>query len=384
MMKLFTTTAIGLALCATGGTAFAGGLDRATFGSSILFEKGTYAELSFATTNPDVAPSDVAGGLALSSGWEVASAFDTAQFGIKTDLSDKLSLAFTLNSNPFGVDIDYADFAGSLSGGVQSLASLKANLSSRALTALARYKFTDRISAFGALKYQTVSGTANVTVPLVGNGIITGGEAATGAGVVSLSSDSSITPIIGVAYEIPKIALRVAASFEKGSELNPIVNSLNPTFSGQAGVIATPDAFLLEFQSGIAANTLLFGSIRHSKWSDAQVTMGGAFADFQLSDFDDSTTYNIGVGRKFSEKFSGSLSLTHAPSDCSGVSLLAPTCTQNTLSVGGKYSLGNGAALSGGVSFRKYETATSTASTGGIVFGGNTLMTVGMKISKSF
>ena len=147
---------------------------------------------------------------------------------------------------------------------------------------------------------------------------------------------------------------------------------------------------LLEFQSGIAQNTLLFGSVRHAKWSDAQVSMSSSYDGFQLSDFDDSTTYNIGIGRKFSEKFSGSLSLTHAPSSCDDASLLAPTCTQNTLSIGGKYNLGNGAALSGGVSFRKYDDATfwggDGAAGGGddIVFGGNTLTTVGLKLSKTF
>lgn len=378
-MKLFTTTAIGLALCATGSASIAGGLDRATFNSSLLYQTGTYAELSFANTDPDVAPTTVAGGAVFSSAWEVASPFDTVQVGFKTDLNDKISFALSLNSNPFGVDVDYASFATSVVPAVSGLSSLRANLSGKALTAMGKYQFTERVSAFGAIKHQTVSGAADVTVPL---------SAAAGGfvdGNTTISSASDVNFIVGAAYEIPKIALRVAASYESAAKFSPDVLLVNAGgFNTGPGEINTPDVFLLEFQSGIAANTLLFGSIRHAKWADAQVYMSAPFLNAQLSDFDDSTTYNIGVGRKFSEKFSGSLSITHAPSDCSGVSLLAPTCSQNTLNIGGKYSIGNGAAISGGVSLRKYETATSTASTGSIEFGGNTLMTMGMKLSKSF
>jgi long-chain fatty acid transport protein len=379
MMKLLTTTAIALALCATTGTAFAGGLDRATFNSSLLYQTGTYVELSYANTDPEVAPSTVAGGAVFSSGWEVAAPFDTLQFGFKKDLSDKFSVGLSFSNNPFGVDVDYAAFASSVVPAVAGLSSLRANLSGTALTAMGKYQINERVSAFAAVKYQTVTGTADVTVPLsAAAGVFVDGNTA-------LSKASDVNFILGAAYEIPKIALRVVASYESAAKFAPDVLLVNAGgFNTGAGEVNTPDVFLLEFQSGIAANTLLFGSVRHAKWSDAQVYMSAPFLNAQLSDFDDSTTYNIGVGRKFSEKFSGSLSLTHAPSDCSGVSLLAPTCTQNTLSVGGKYSLGNGAALSGGVSFRKYKTATTPASTGSIVFGDNTLMTVGLKVSKTF
>mgnify|MGYP003639714653 FL=1 len=378
-MNMLKTSVAGIAIAATSTAAFAGGLDRATFNSSILFEEGTYAEISFAQTNPNIAPSDVAGGRALSSGWEVAQTFDTAQVGFKTDLTDKLSLGLKLNGNPFGVDVNYAAFSGSVVPAVAGLSSLRANLSAKAISALLKYQITERVSAFGAIKYQTVSGSADVTVPL---------SAAAGVGVdgnVALASASDVNFILGAAYEIPEIALRVAASYETAATFSPDVLAVNSgNINTGPGEIKTPKVYLLEFQSGVAKNTLVFGSIRHAKWASAQVTMSAAYRNAQLSDFEDNTTYTLGVGRKFSDTFSGSVSITHAPSDCSDVSLLAPTCTNNTLSVGGKYSLGNGTAISGGVSFRKYSTATSTASSGSIQFGGSTLATVGMKISKSF
>ncbi|GLQ34364.1 membrane protein [Amylibacter marinus] len=394
-MNKLTLSAATVALATTATGALAGGLDRATFSSAILFEEGTHAEISFATTSPKVSPqTDTAfGGAALNSAWQVTERFNTGIVRFKTDLSDKVAIAFEVNNNPYGVDINYGAFAASAFSAVSDLASLSANLSSSAMTLSGKYKVTDRFSVIGALKLVEIGGSANVSVPLaagIGAGAVTSiglADIGAGAGIVTLEGDSAIAPIIGVSYEIPDIALRVAASYELGVETNPIVNSINPTYSGGAGSIKTPDVMLLEFQSGVAKDTLVFGAIRRANWSDAQVTMSAVYDNLQLSDFDDSTTYTIGVGRRFSDKFSGSLTLTHAPSDCDSVSLLAPTCENNTLSIGGKYSVGNGTAISAGVSFRKYKTATSSSispESGSIVFDGDTLRTVGVKVSRKF
>ena len=365
-MSMLKTTAAGIAIAASSTAAFAGGLDRATFSPSILFKTGDYVELSFGSTSPSIEATSFVGG-ALPSGLDPATTFTTTQLGFKTDINEKLSLAFKLNNNPFGVNIDYASFGASALVGISSL---NANLSSKAISALGKYKINDRVSVYTGLKYQSVSGTADLT--------------AVGATDLTIGGASAVSHIIGAAYEIPDIALRVSATYESAAQFTPDVFITASGTNTGAGEINTPESFLLEFQSGIAANTLLFGSIRHAKWGSAPVLLSAFLGSTEISDFDDSTTYSIGVGRKFTEKFSGQLSLTHAPSDCTDVSLLSPTCENNTLSIGGEYKLGNGVAIAGGVSFRKYETATTAASTGSIVFDGNTLTTVGLKVSKSF
>jgi long-subunit fatty acid transport protein len=365
-MNMIKTTAGGFALAAIGTTAFAGGLDRATLSPAILFETGSYVELSFASTSPSINAGSFAGG-PLAGSPDPAQTFKTAQLGFKTDINDKISAALTFNNNPFGVDINYAGFA---TTHLEGISSLTANLSGTAVTFMGKYKINDRVSAYGGIKSQSVSGTADLT--------------ALGVTSLAIGADRAESFIIGAAYEIPDIALRVSATYESAATFTPDVFIAGGGPNTGQGEINTPESFLLEFQSGIAPNTLLFGSIRHAKWGDAPVLLSPTFGSAEISDFDDSTTYSIGVGRKFSEKFSGSLTLTHAPSSCTDVSLLAPTCKQNTLSIGGEYQLGNGAAIAAGVSFRKYDTATSEASTGSIVFDGNTLTTVGMKLSKSF
>ena len=378
-LKINTVVAV---LLATTSMATAGGMDRATTGTSTLFEKGYYAELSYASTAPSIGPNANLP-LGLAGGMNVTQSFTTTQFSFKTDLNDKLSVAISSNNNPFGVDVDYDDFATG-GGAYAGITSLRANLGSTAVTSMARYKITDRVSAIAALKYQTVSGTADVSVPL---------SAASGGAVdgdVSLTRASDTNFIVGASYEIPEIALRVVGTYESEATFDPSVIAETIGANTGPGQIKTPEVLMLEFQSGVAANTLVFGSIRHAKWEDAQVKMSAAYGNAQLSDFDNSTTYTLGVGRKFSDSFSASLSASVDTGDGDDASLLAPTGGSTAISLGGKYTLNNGMAISGGVSHRVYNSATwygNDSELGGgddVTFGDNSVTTLGMKLSVSF
>lgn len=367
-------------LLATTSMATAGGMDRATTGTGTLFEKGSYAELSYASTTPSVGP-NATPLLGIDGGMNVTQSFTTTQFSFKTDLNDKLSVAISSNNNPFGVDVDYDDFA--TGGGIYNgIASLRANLDSTAFTVMGRYKITDRVSAIAGLKYQSVSGTADVSVPLSANGPVDGN--------VSLVRASDTNFIVGASYEIPEIALRVVGTYETEATFNPDVIAEPSGVATGPGQIKTPEVFMLEFQSGVAANTLVFGSIRHAKWEDAQVEMSAAYGNAQLSDFDDSTTYNLGVGHKFSDSFSASLSASMDTGDGDDASLLSPTGGSTAISLGGKYTFNNGMAISGGVSHRNYDSATwygSNGASGGsddVTFGDSSVTTLGMKLSVSF
>lgn len=378
-LKINTVVAV---LLATTSMATAGGMDRATTGTSTLFEKGSYAELSYASTAPSIGPNANLL-LGLAGGMNVTQSFTTTQFSFKTDLNDKLSVAISSNNNPFGVDVDYDDFATG-GGAYAGITSLRANLGSTAVTSMARYKITDRVSAIAALKYQTVSGTADVSVPLsAASGVAVDGD-------VSLTRASDTNFIVGASYEIPEIALRVVGTYESEATFDPSVIAETIGANTGPGQIKTPEVLMLEFQSGVAANTLVFGSIRHAKWEDAQVKMSAAYGNAQLSDFDNSTTYTLGVGRKFSDSFSASLSASVDTGDGDDASLLAPTGGSTAISLGGKYTLNNGMAISGGVSHRVYNSATwygNDSQLGGgddVTFGDNSVTTLGMKLSVSF
>lgn len=58
----------------------------------------------------------------------------------------------------------------------------------------------------------------------------------------------------------------------------------------------------LNFQSGVAKDTLVYGSIHRTDWGTAQINMPtGEVASTVASKFWDTTTYTLGVGRKISD-----------------------------------------------------------------------------------
>ena len=77
-----------------------------------------------------------------------------------------------------------------------------------------------------------------------------------------------------------------------------------------------PQTMTLNFQSGIAKDTLLFGSIHKADWDTAQITIPdianginpSTLATNQAvkgvsSSFSTKTAYSLGVGRKINENF---------------------------------------------------------------------------------
>ncbi len=147
LKKAATTAAI---LAAGASTAVAGGLDRSTFSSNILFEEGTYTEIALGYTDPDVSVtgSDVS----------VAKNFRTVKAGVKFDFSKKLSFAITSNTQPLGADIDYS--GAPLAAG--TAASPIGVVDATDVIFLAKYKITDNISVYGGAKRQRVSASATL------------------------------------------------------------------------------------------------------------------------------------------------------------------------------------------------------------------------------
>ena len=115
--------------------------------------------------------------------------------------------------------------------------------------------------------------------------------------------------VYGAAYEMPEIALRVSLTIEDDIDLEiatlPLKLLFPPSGTSNASI---GDAMTLHFQSGIAEDTLLFGSIRRSNWEDNQVSVplsaiaqaasGGDATHAELSTFEDGTSYKYLVWPK--------------------------------------------------------------------------------------
>ncbi len=342
--KLATVTAV---LAAGTSSAFAAGLDRATFSSSILFQEGTYVEIAGAMTRPDyrlaAIPTD--------SG---ADNFNTIKLGFKTDLTDKIAVAIAYTNQPFGADINYNNIGIPLSG----------NVNAQRIDILGKYKFTDRFSAYGGVRYQYLNGGVDLTAVAGPN--------------LDVDGDSEYGYIAGVAYEIPDIKLRVALSFESSVDY-----SLNTRFLGTGISIGnttagTPDAWTLEFQSGVAANTLVFGSIRYADWEAAQIILPTGIG--QISSFSNEVRYDLGVAYRFNDKFVGFTSLGYEAPTETPQSPFSPTDGQFDMTFGGQASLGKGVKLAASMTYsRRGDTITTLGP-----FNDSKVMTFGVKVSKNF
>ena len=227
----------------------------------------------------------------------------------KSDYSDTISYAFEMYE-PMASTLQYPSTIGGVPAGQKAL------LRSQALSLTGKYDLTN--SGFGiiaSIRQLTIKrSTVNVS-PAQGDLVTT--------------PDSGIGYMAGVSYERPEIALKVLLSHAPGIDI------VVPTTVVGSGTVSQPNFTTLEFETGIANNTLLFGSIHQGEHASAQVKLNGIGA---ISSFTDGEKYNIGVGRKFNEKLSGSFSYTtEEGSSATGTSLLSPTNGTDTYIIGINY-----------------------------------------------
>lgn len=331
-MKQFL--AAGSIVLIAAGTAGAGGIERTTQSIGIIFEGGNYAELSFGSVSPSVTgigagtvPSPAQPTPGVSSG-DMAVDYTQLSMGIKAALAPNIDLALIID-NPFGADVDYPMTGYYASGSV-------AELNTTALTGIVRYKLPSNISLIGGLRYQTLA--ANASIPF-----IPGGYSVTG------KSDSGVGYLVGIAYEKPEIALRVALTYS--SKVKHRLATSEVGFADTVTQVETPQSVNLEFQSGVAKDTLIFGSVRWVDWSAFEIDPANYPSANPLVYYDgDTTTYTLGVGRRFSENWSGAISVGYEAALGGFSTNLGPTDGKTSITIGATYTQDK-VKISGGVSY---------------------------------
>jgi len=123
--------------------------------------------------------------------------------------------------------------------------------------------------------------------------------------------------------------------------------------------VDTPQSVQLDFQTGVAPDTLVFGYVRWVDWSDFEVRPS-LYADTTAALLGqsralvayqhDTWTYNLGVGRQITEHFAASLSLTWEPSVGGEMTSLGPYDGRTVGTFAGTYETGPW-SLTGGVSY---------------------------------
>ena len=379
-----TMTAVGTILALGSGAAFAGGIERAPQSLGILFEEGNYAELSFGGASPSVSGRDVLG---YETG-NVASGYGFFGLAYKHQFNQNLSGAFIIEQ-PFGADLNYATVA---NGGSVMLGGTAVTVDSTTYTALLRYKFDNNFSVHGGIRGSRASG--NVTL----NGCAYSSPLApvpcTG-GVMGYNVDTDTSWgmgwVAGVAYEIPDIAARISLTYnspiEHDFDTKESINGM-PLGPDTETTVKTPRSWTLEGQTGIAADTLLFGSIRWVNWSEFRVDppIFVGFVPTGLVELEDTTTYTIGVGRKFTDNWSGSASFTYEPTGNDLVSPLAPTNGRKSITLAAIYTMDN-IKITTGINYTKLGNAkpeTGTPDVQRASMRDNDLWGAGVKIGYSF
>ena len=105
-----------------------------------------------------------------------------------------------------------------------------------------------------------------------------------------------------------------------------------------------PQSVNLEFQTGVAKDTLLFGSIRWVEWSVFEIAppfysspsvVGQPLVDYVK----DRVTYNLGIGRRFSEQWSGAVTVGYEASDGELTGTLGPTDGATSFGLAATYTM---------------------------------------------
>jgi long-subunit fatty acid transport protein len=340
-MRIFV--AASAALLATTSIA-AAELSRTDQSMRLLFEdvgpSGNYVELSFGSVRPEANP--VSTNAAIGGLPNPLDNYTLPGLGFLHRVNEQISFAL-IYDQPFGADVQYPGF-GSPTGA--PFFGGNATVETDAVTLVGRYEFGNGFSIHAGARALQASGSIYTSVVAPTFNQLTG------------SSDTGYGYLVGAAYEMPDIALRVALTYSSAIEvgfdateqtlINPGTGTSVAPAASTSFEVEFPESLNLEFQTGVAQDTLLFGSIRHVWWDGFNLTTGaGEYVSFTS----DSTTYNIGIGRRFNENWSGSIAYTHRtegtiPSD----SALAPTTGLDSITLAGQYSM-DAMTISGGITY---------------------------------
>lgn len=225
-------------------------------------------------------------------------------------------------------------YGGKLLHGVSSplLGGTRVDQKSLALLGLARYRLNPSMSVQGGLRVQRSSAT--IVLSGLAYGPVSGYQ-------IRLEPDTAIGLVAGAAYEVSDIGLRLSATYHQAvrHQLDSIKSGplIDPDGSGPAPAMAllsgasitpvsTPSALNIDFQIGLASDTLLFGQWRWVCWSEFRldparfVTVAGE----DLLELKNSNTITLGLAHQFNPHWAGVVALEHEGSTGGMSSPLSP------------------------------------------------------------
>lgn len=374
-MKTYLLATSAVLLGAT--AASAGGIERASQSVAPLFESGRYLEFSYGHVNPDTTG---VGGLVTpgAQSGDLTPSYNQFSFAYKADINERFSYAL-IYDQPYGADVDYPTGTGYFAQGST------AAFDSDALTAILQYNLPNQFSVYGGLRYQVIS--ADAFVPFVTAPI---GPLAGTPYEGNADSDGGVGYLVGASYEMPDIALRVSLTYQSSidHELDTVENSVLGLGVTSSTDIETPESLTLDFQSGIAKDTLLFGSVRWVDWSSFEIApeqyvalVGSPLVFYD----DDRITWTLGLGRRLNDQWSIAGSVSYEETTGSPTGNLGPTDGFTSVALSAIYTQGNMKVTTGVrfIDIGDANTRVGPAVPGGI-FEDNDAIAFGIKIGYNF
>jgi len=356
---------------ATSGAMAQGGLDRMAPETRLMFEEGRYFELSWAAVSPELAGS---GGLFDPSGagtGDILESYDQWGFGLKTDLNQRASLTLLLDQ-PWGANTFYPVLPTSGYGGTL------ANVDTNELSAILRRKIGDKgFSAYSGIRLQSIE--ARVAFPFAP------ALGFPGPYRVDVDREEGVGYMAGIAYEIPKIKLRFAATYY--SEIESTHDTLEvsgPASTAATTDVTTPQSINIDFQSGIAKDTLVFGSVRWVDWSRFSIFppfFSGATGVPLIEYTEDWITYTAGIGRRISDRLTLAFLVRYTPMTDQPLTTLGPIDGRTAYSIAPSFKITNNVKLTVGFSYIDLGAASNFA---GTQFDDGSAFAVGTRLGVNF
>jgi long-chain fatty acid transport protein len=313
--------------------AQAGGLERSGYNVDLLFDPSDYAAEATATyVNPqrelknvtDINPANGIGSNGIGGG--STSVRDTESYwapriGVKAGLGDSIDCMADY-SQPWGAHTN----PGKNWMGANDNIETKVESDNYAATCSYKWEMGPGVvRIIGGGFYQEVSGFKDrLVAPAIAVAPLSG------VGRLELEGEGWGWRT-GIAYEIPEYAMRASLVYNSKVDLDDLSgfidltqfafplpgDSIRGTKYDVSGSASMPDSLELKVQSGIAPGWLAFGSVKWTDWSQLQVLR---FCPATVSDltpctsldllYRDGWTVSGGIGHKFTDQWSGAVSLT--------------------------------------------------------------------------
>ncbi|MDM1720780.1 OmpP1/FadL family transporter [Acinetobacter towneri] len=362
--------------------ALAAGLDRSGQSIAAFLQPGNYAEAGISVLDPTVKGKD----LIKNNVSDMAEDYYFPSAAIKVQATEQISLGL-LYDQPFGADAMYNLEQSMFTNGIEAT---KVEVETHNLTALIGYQPTENWNFYAGPVWQTVEadislrGQAYIS-PKDPTKVLSGYD-------IKIHEEEAFGWLAGFAYQIPEIALKTSVTYRseikhkaKSVETHKLMPMLN--VESQLDAI-TPQSVNIDFQTGVAANTLAFANIRWVHWDQFAVTpkfLNSASGNNLIDYSDDQWSATVGLGHKFNSHWSGSASVGYDSGAGNPVTTLGPTEGYWSVGLGGQYSPAENYFIQAGVKYFWLGDATARTGTTDVgEFEDNYALGYGLKIGYRF